>query len=128
MPLLSHITITNCKSIINQDFDLSAFTPLIGYNNAGKSNILFAIKWLLRRSSLGKECFHDPALAVTVEGKVTGIDNNALQMLPANHRAAITPFIQNGVIRIKRMQNIPDESATNIRLYVLDLNPADPTD
>ena len=38
--LLSEIIIKNFKSIQYETFELSAFTPLVGYNNAGKSNIL----------------------------------------------------------------------------------------
>ena len=50
--LLAEIKIENYKSVLSEVFELSAYTPLIGYNNAGKSNILSAIKWLLRRTSL----------------------------------------------------------------------------
>ena len=124
--ILSELTIVNCKSIISEHFVLTAFTPLIGYNNAGKSNILFAIKWLLRRASLPQECFHNHASPISVQGTIDGIDNNLLQNLPPNHRTAITPFIQNEKITIKRIQNQPNETATNIKLYVLDPNPADP--
>jgi putative ATP-dependent endonuclease of the OLD family len=124
--LISHIKITNCKSIICEEFELSAFTPLIGYNNAGKSNILFAIKWLLRRSSLGRECFHNPTLPIAIEGVVEGIDNNLLQHLPANHRNSIAPFIHEQKIKIRRVQNQPGDTAASIRLFVLDPNPDDP--
>ncbi|MRG45354.1 AAA family ATPase [Chitinophaga sp. SYP-B3965] len=124
--ILSKITITNYKSIINQEFELSEFTPLIGYNNAGKTNILTAIKWLLRRSSLGQECFHDIANPVIVEGIINGIDANLLQNLPQNHRNAISTFIVNETLHLKRIQNQPNESATNIKLLIRDPNSTNP--
>lgn len=49
---LSEITISNLRSIQRQTFPLSGFTALIGYNNAGKTNILMGIRWLLSRFSL----------------------------------------------------------------------------
>lgn len=38
--LLSQIKIENYKSVISENFELSSYTPLVGYNNAGKSNLL----------------------------------------------------------------------------------------
>ena len=43
--ILTEINISNFKSISSESFELTEFTPLVGYNNAGKSNILEAIKW-----------------------------------------------------------------------------------
>jgi len=127
--IIAEITIQNFKSIISETFQLSDFTPLIGYNNAGKSNILSAIKWLLRKSSLGSECFNQQNSPVAVEGKVQGINQNILQHLTAPQRASIQPYINNGELRIKRVQNVPGDTAANIRLYVFNTNavaPADP--
>ncbi len=123
--VLSKIKIQNFKSIITQDFDLSQFTPLIGYNNAGKTNILFAVKWLLRKTSLGPECFFDVNTPIVVEGIVDGIDAQLLQNLSPNHRTSITPYITNEKIFLKRVQNIPSDSATNIKLFIRDPNAAD---
>jgi putative ATP-dependent endonuclease of OLD family len=44
---LTHITIHNFRSCLLVDVPLAAFTPLVGYNNAGKSNILQAVRWLV---------------------------------------------------------------------------------
>lgn len=120
---LSQIRIENYKSILNETFDLSDYTPLIGYNNAGKSNILSGIKWLLRRTSLGGEAFNQ-AGAITMEGTIDGIDNILLNALPVNHRNSIQPYIVNEQLRIRRVQNQPNDTATNIRLSVF--NPAAP--
>ena len=63
---LSEITIVNLRSIRRESFPLGAFTPLIGYNNAGKTNILMGIHWLLSRISLDISYFDDPSLPVEV--------------------------------------------------------------
>lgn len=124
---ISQIKIENYKSIVSEIFDLSAYTPLIGYNNAGKSNILYAIKWLLRRSSLGADAFNQTNTAVIMEGVIDGIDNTLLNLLPQNHRNSIQPYIINDQLKIKRVQNQPNDTAPNIRLFVHDPNAANPT-
>lgn len=52
--LIRKIHVDNFKSIRNQEFELSNFTPLVGYNNTGKSNILDAVKWVLRKIALAE--------------------------------------------------------------------------
>lgn len=123
---ISQIKIDNYKSIVSETFDLSDYTPLIGYNNAGKTNILYAIKWLLRRSSLGSDAFNQTNRAVTMEGVIDGIDNALLNLLPQNHRNSIQPYIVNDQLKIKRVQNQPNDTAANIRLFVHDPNAANP--
>ncbi len=126
---LSEINIQNYKSIISETFELSDYTPLIGYNNAGKSNILNAIKWLLRKGSLQNDSFNQVGSPVVVEGKIEGIDNNLLQNLTAAHRASIQPYLDGDSLRIKRVQNAPGDTAASIRLFVFNTTavaPADP--
>lgn len=123
---LSQIKVDNYKSLITEIFELSDYTPLIGYNNAGKSNILSAIKWLLRKSSLSAEAFNQIGSPVSMEGTIQGIDNNLLQLLTANHRNSISPYIVNDELKIKRVQNQPGDTAANIKLFVFDPNAADP--
>ena len=52
MHIISYIEVKNFRSIFEQKFNLSSYTPLIGYNNAGKSNIIQAIKWFTKPFSL----------------------------------------------------------------------------
>jgi putative ATP-dependent endonuclease of the OLD family len=118
--LLSEIIIRNFKSIQNETFELSAFTPLIGYNNAGKSNILEAIKWLLRKTSLSDTDFNDIAQPVEMEGRISGISVAILGQLPTNQQTAITPFLFTDSLYIKRVQQIPNTGVASIRLFVKD--------
>jgi len=120
MHLLSEITIKNFKSIKNQTFELSAFTPMVGYNNAGKSNILEAIKWLLRRTSLTESSFNDTNQPVEIEGVITGISPTILAQLPENQKTAIQPFLATDSISIKRVQQQPNVAVAQIRLLIKD--------
>lgn len=118
--ILSEITIRNFKSIRNETFELSAFTPLVGYNNAGKSNMLEAIKWLLRKTALSDSSFHDTALPVEMEGVISGITQAILDQLPENQRTSIQPFLIGDTLSIKRVQPQPNVGVAQIRLLVKD--------
>lgn len=118
--LLSEISIKNFKSIIDESFELSEFTPLVGYNNAGKSNMLEAIKWLLRKSVLAETAFYDNTQAVEMQGKISGISETLLEQLPDNQRASIEPFLFLDSLYIKRIQAQPSIPVGQIRLLVKD--------
>ncbi|MEB8346903.1 AAA family ATPase [Flavobacteriaceae bacterium KMM 6898] len=120
--LISYIHIENFKSIKNQEFDLSGFTPLVGYNNAGKSNILEAIKWILRKTSLKFDCFNDSTQPITMIGRIEGITTDILDNIDQTHRTRIEPFLENETLTIKRIQASPSESVAQIQLQVLDPN------
>jgi energy-coupling factor transporter ATP-binding protein EcfA2 len=101
----------------SQTFDLSNFTPLVGYNNAGKTNVLTAVKWLLKKSSLGEDCFNDPALPIVVTGTIDGIDEALLNSL-GTHESKVRPYIDNAVLTIRRTQNSPGAPVKEISLEV----------
>src|SRR5690606_12247778 len=98
--ILSEITIRNFKSIRNETFELSAFTPLVGYNNAGKSNMLEAIKWLIRKTALTDTSFHDTPLPVEMEGIISGITPDILHQFPENQRTSLQPFLIGDALSI----------------------------
>lgn len=121
--IISKIHIQNFKSIINHEFELTKFTPLVGYNNAGKSNILDAIKWVLRKTSLGASSFNDITQPVEMTATIEGITEQILDNIDAAHRARIEPFLDNETLSIKRIQDTPGQTVAQIRLLVL--NPVD---
>lgn len=118
--LLTEIKIKNYKSILNETFELFAFTPLVGYNNAGKSNILEAINWLLRKSSLSDTDFNNITQPVEMEGRISGISAAIIGQLPINQQTAITPFLFTDTLYIKRIQHTPNAGVGQIRLLVKD--------
>lgn len=122
---LNKITIQNYRSIISAELLLSPYTPLVGYNNAGKSNAISAIQWLLRRSVLLGTDFHDQATAVEVFGYIEGITQADIDLMPPRQQQQISPYIVGGCLTIKRSQTNPGVRATDITLSVLDPNTGD---
>ncbi len=107
MHTLSEITLNNFRSCDEATFPLSGFTPLIGYNNGGKSNILASIRWLLKSSALAEKDFNDPEKPVVVSGVISGITEELLNNLIEKHRNRIEPYCSAGILRIKRIQPYP---------------------
>ena len=114
---LSKITISNLRSIQRETFPLSDFTALIGYNNAGKTNILMGIRWLLANFSLDISYFDDPNNPVIAEGIFEGITEQVLNRLGEEKAIELMPFLSGTSLRIKKVQRIPGELPGNIELW-----------
>lgn len=115
---LAEIRVSNFKSCDSCSFPLTDFTALVGYNNAGKSNLLQVISWVLKPSSLGEADFRDPARPIVVEGIVTGISESILNTLDQPHRKNIEPYCQHEPFRFRRTQLAPGGSVKQITLEV----------
>lgn len=115
---ISSITIKNYKSIKEQTFELAQFTPLVGYNNAGKTNIITALIWLLKKSTLPIECFYNTKEPVELIGVIEGINDNVLSALASNHQKNIKKYISEERLVIKRTQYQPGDSTSKIKLEV----------
>lgn len=115
---LSEVVIRNFRSCIDTELKLSGYTPLIGYNNAGKSNALTAIQWLLKKTSLGPNDFFDQQSSVEVIGVIEGISQDLLDQMNANHRASIENYITDEKLKIRRVQATPNARAPDIKISV----------
>lgn len=118
MHRISKITINNFKSIQSASFPLAPFTPLVGYNNAGKTNILKAMSWAIKKSSLQLSDFNSPDAPVIVTAEISGIDAEVLGALEQSHRNRIEPFVVGGKITLRRTQTTPNMSVSQIRLEI----------
>ena len=114
---LSRITISNLRSIQRETFPLSDFTALIGYNNAGKTNILMGIRWLLAHFSLDISYFDDPNHPVEAEGIFEGITEQILNRLGDEKAAELIPYLSGTTLRVKKVQRIPGELPGNIEFW-----------
>ncbi len=112
MHKISSIHVKNYKSIIDAKFPLSPYTPLVGYNNAGKTNILNALQWLVKKSKLSSSEFYDTNSPVEITGEITGIDEEVLETLGPIHRQKIAPFLNEGNLKIRRSQSLPEKKDT----------------
>lgn len=114
---LSEVVINNFCSCQALRVPLSGFNPIIGYNNSGKSNILRAISWLLRKHVLPSHAFNDLQLPITVEGEIEDIN---LLLLPANQQAQLAPYLIGGGLRFRRRQDGPGSTAAQLKVDVFD--------
>lgn len=114
---LSEVTINNFCSCDSVAVSLNSFNPVVGYNNSGKSNILRAINWLLRKSVLPSHMFFNPNNEVTVEGIIENVD---LQLLPANQQQAVGGYLNGGRLKFRRRQHIPSCPVGQLRIDVFD--------
>jgi putative ATP-dependent endonuclease of OLD family len=115
--LIKSVSIKNFCSCSNLTIELAAFNPIIGYNNSGKSNMLRAIGWLLKKSVLPKSSFFDQNQPVIVEGIISGVD---LNLLPTNQQQATAPYVINSELCFRRRQDTPQSTAAQIKIEVLD--------
>ena len=104
---ISSLDVLNFRSCLSTSLQLTNFTPLVGLNNCGKSNCLTALQWLVRKVRLGVEDFHEPAQAVQVIGTLRGITEADLSVLDQKHRKKIEGHVRNGVLMVRREQQVP---------------------
>lgn len=101
---VTSLTINNYKSCKDLTVSLASFVSLVGYNNAGKSNILSALEWLFKERMLALTEFCDKSKPVIVEGEVTGITDAVIDRLDEEHRDAMRPYVLNGTVKLRRTQ------------------------
>lgn len=90
------------------------WTRIVGYNNAGKSNIMSAIEWLILPKALTSSDFYDASRAVSIESVIEGLSEALLYKLDARYRAKLLPFIKKECLRIRRNQQQPGGSVSNV--------------
>ena len=117
---IQSVEISNFRSITSCVLLLSTYTPLIGYNNSGKSNSIAAIQWLLRRSFLSKADFNDPLLLVEVAATITGISPAHVAAMPPAQQRQIAPYIVGESMKVKRAQAPTATKVGDISYSVLD--------
>jgi predicted ATP-dependent endonuclease of OLD family len=117
---LSKIRILNYRSCKDIEFSITKYSVIVGYNNAGKSNALYAIQWLFNPTSLGDRDFNNPDKDIEVFGVIEGLNESFLSKLLPEHRERILPFITNEKLLIKRVLDHNNmTSKKGISLFVL---------
>lgn len=99
---LGYIYIENFRGCRKVAIPLESFTPLVGPNNAGKTTILEAIKYVLSPKALTKGDAADSNRPVVVCARIDGIGEELLETLSEpRHRASIDPYCRNGSLWIR---------------------------
>lgn len=117
---VSKLVLSNYRSCPDLIVDFSRYTGLVGYNNSGKSNLLAALSWLLKKYSLPAAEFWNEREPVSVSGELKDIDEADLALLNDRAQAQIAPFIVDGTLTIRRTQPHPDAKASDLSFEVLD--------
>ena len=109
MHKIDWIRIRNFRSCENVLLNFESYAPLVGYNNAGKSNILKAVKWFLRPTGLQDKDFTNIEEKILVTAKISGISQELLDSIDDNHSESIRPFINEESLYIRMEQRSPVE-------------------
>lgn len=115
---VSNLGISNYKSCKEISIELSKYTPLIGYNNSGKSNVISALQWLLKKSVLQDADFRDSNSPVEVIAEINGIGEDVINLLDPIHVRQIRPYVDGSVLKIKRRQNKPQDKLSEVKISV----------
>lgn len=109
---IAKIKIENFRSCKNLDLNLQNFNALIGYNNAGKSNCLKAIKYaLLPSAKLTIADFFDEKKAVKVEVSFDEVSERLIEENPKLVESAKTkcaPFFHESHLKIRKIVDPSD--------------------
>lgn len=115
---IKELKIKNYKSCRDLAIILTSYTPMVGYNNAGKSNILSAFEWLLKDKLLSEGDYNNSEEDIVVEATVSGVSEDVLLRLNEEHREPLRPYINDGTVQIKRTQPSGALKKTEIRLEI----------
>ncbi|WP_024610000.1 AAA family ATPase [Pseudoalteromonas sp. TB64] len=118
MHKIDWIRIRNFRSCEDVFLNFESYAPLVGYNNAGKSNILKAVKWFLRPTGLQEKDFTNTEEKILVTAKISGISKELLDLMDTNHSESITPFINEESLYIRMEQRSPGGAKGLRKLYV----------
>lgn len=104
--LVKNLEVFNFRSCINTKICIDTYTALIGYNNAGKSNIISALKFLIDPSSVKSfplsGNINNSSEEIIVTCELHNINEVSLSILDPTHATKIRPFITNNILKIRK--------------------------
>lgn len=107
MHKIKQLHIKNYKSCQETTLTLENYTPLVGYNNAGKSNILKCIDALVRGKGQNEASFFNNNEPLEIIALLEGLDEHSLSHLSAQQVTSLNPYIEAGSLRIRFFQEKP---------------------
>lgn len=104
---IAELEIKNYRSCELTRVKLEAFTPLVGYNNAGKTNILKCLDALVTGRGQSLANFNDPEKPIEIVAHLVGLDDDTLSHLSPAQKSSLTPYIENNSLDIRFYQEKP---------------------
>ena len=104
MHKITELTIKNFKSCRETFLKLESFTALVGYNNAGKSNLLKCIDALVRGKAQDENSFYDVNKPIEIIALLEGLNEQSLAHLSDTQFKSLEPYLEEGKIRIRFFQ------------------------
>lgn len=122
--LVKNLKIKNFRSCIETNVYINPYTALVGYNNAGKSNIILALKFLLEPSStknfpIETNCY-EKSKSIEVECELHNIDDEYLSLIDEIHANKVKPFIKDGVLKVKKTSFLDDKNKQKFQVQLFD--------
>lgn len=117
---IEHIHIHNFRSCADTSLRLGPCTPIVGYNNAGKSNILDALSFAVSPARLLERDFFDGKHPVVIEVTIRGVTDAVLDGLGSAHRTKVEPFCEGETLTVRRTSAAPGTTAANVKTDLLD--------
>lgn len=118
--IIKELEIKNFRSCIDTKVILNNYSALIGYNNAGKSNLILAIKFLLEGTiktfnySSNANNLEQP---IEISGTFENIKEHFLELLDPDHANKLRPFILDEKLKFKRTTFITDKQKIEVKLF-----------
>jgi putative ATP-dependent endonuclease of OLD family len=118
MHRIAEMEIHNYRSCKKTKIKLETFTPLVGYNNAGKSNILKCIDALVRGKGQIISNFYDPTKPIEIRALLKGLNDQSLAHLSVPQKSSLEPYIENEALSIRFYQESPGTSKNAVSLGI----------
>lgn len=101
---ISELVVINFRSIEKETFFFTPFSILIGKNNAGKSNIIAALRFLLEATNkdISQRDFHNVSDDIIFEAKIQNVEG-FLDLSAEPHRVKIKEDVKDGYLKIRRI-------------------------
>lgn len=120
--MLKSVKIKNFGPIEEGEIDLSAFTFLVGRNNAGKSHYLKAIELLLTSTNPKQALipsFRD-GKTIEIEGTFSDAASHLTHITANNQRQAVEQHVVDDTLTLRREYTLTGTDVTDSKLKVLD--------
>lgn len=116
---LESVHVKNYRSCYDCLINLEKFSALVGYNNAGKTNILNAINSFLEKKNFAKSDYSNTEFPIEIVAKIGGLTSESLAVISNDgQRNSLLPYIVNEKLLVKFTQEAFNGTRTSSKFLV----------